>query len=384
MPVQGVNTNQVNQVVDATVNQVESTEAPAAVETPQEQPKVGDNWGGVVKESSTEASKDKNGFWNAGDNTGNAGIDAVLDKFASANAGNPEAVAAAEGAAAEIKENPQKFINPDGSVNKQAVADLITQKFASVSNVTVPSPGQVASENAQMQTGSTGGTSGAGATESPQHQTVAGETQQLQSSGITYKNLGALADADIMALAFIVIMEAAKSAREDLKAIMDSVKAINKEKEGWRQVSNTVNSMAAKGAGKNEDFDMGPVLEKGGKDGANVDKDNEKKKNLADKPAGAVAIEGTGEKATAYLNTPGPDGTTVQAGLQIGPPLTKKEVDNAKETVKNKLDSLSEMGEMESLRLQMAMDRLSKLMSTISNLLKKQSDTQQTMTQNIK
>jgi hypothetical protein len=46
---------------------------------------------------------------------------------------------------------------------------------------------------------------------------------------------------------------------------------------------------------------------------------------------------------------------------------TKKEIDNAKETIKNKLDSLSEIGEMESLRLQMAMDRLSKLMSTLSN-----------------
>ena len=45
-----------------------------------------------------------------------------------------------------------------------------------------------------------------------------------------------MGDGDIMALAFIVIMEAAKSAREDLKAIMDGVKAINKEKEGWCKV----------------------------------------------------------------------------------------------------------------------------------------------------
>ena len=52
--------------------------------------------------------------------------------------------------------------------------------------------------------------------------------------------------------------------------------------------------------------------------------------------------------------------------------------------MKAKLDSLSEMGEMESLRLQMAMDRLSKLMSTLSNLLKKASDTAQGISQNIK
>jgi hypothetical protein len=63
---------------------------------------------------------------------------------------------------------------------------------------------------------------------------------------------------------------------------------------------------------------------------------------------------------------------------------TDKDIDNAKETVKNKLDSLSEMGEMESLRLQMAMDRLSKLMSTLSNLLKKASETASAIIQNMK
>jgi phage-related minor tail protein len=62
----------------------------------------------------------------------------------------------------------------------------------------------------------------------------------------------------------------------------------------------------------------------------------------------------------------------------------KKEMDAVKDTVKNKLDSMTEMGEMESLRLQMAMDRLSKMMSTLSNLLKKISDTASDITQNLK
>jgi hypothetical protein len=42
------------------------------------------------------------------------------------------------------------------------------------------------------------------------------------------------------------------------------------------------------------------------------------------------------------------------------------------------------MGEMESLRLQMAMDRHSRMMSTLSNLLKQSSDTAQSIIQNIK
>lgn len=72
--------------------------------------------------------------------------------------------------------------------------------------------------------------------------------------------------------------------------------------------------------------------------------------------------------------------------IQLLDSLTKakNDIDNAKEIAKNKLDSMSEMGEMESLRLQMAMDRLSKLMSTLSNLLKKASETASGITQNIK
>ena len=44
----------------------------------------------------------------------------------------------------------------------------------------------------------------------------------------------------------------------------------------------------------------------------------------------------------------------------------------------------SEMGEMESLRLQMAMDRVSKFMSTLSNLLKAIGVTGSQITGNLK
>ena len=52
--------------------------------------------------------------------------------------------------------------------------------------------------------------------------------------------------------------------------------------------------------------------------------------------------------------------------------------------LKNGLDSMSEMGEMESLRMQIAMDRMSKMMSTLSNLLKKMSDTSSAIISNLK
>ena len=52
--------------------------------------------------------------------------------------------------------------------------------------------------------------------------------------------------------------------------------------------------------------------------------------------------------------------------------------------IKQDIDSQSEMGEMESLRLQMAMDRMSKMMQTLSNLLKKIGDTDSSLLKNTK
>lgn len=52
--------------------------------------------------------------------------------------------------------------------------------------------------------------------------------------------------------------------------------------------------------------------------------------------------------------------------------------------LQGKLGRLSEMNELESLRLQMAMDRLSKLMSTLSNMLKKAAATGSGLVENQK
>ena len=54
------------------------------------------------------------------------------------------------------------------------------------------------------------------------------------------------------------------------------------------------------------------------------------------------------------------------------------------DSVKNDLDSLSELSGTERLRLQMAMDRLSKIMTTLSNILKNMDDTANSIVQNLK
>ena len=169
------------------------------------------------------------------------------------------------------------------------------------------------------------------------------------------------ADTDNEALAFLVLMEAAKSAQEDVRAIMAGVKAINAAKRALRDLLGKVNRDAAANASKRAD--EGPL----------------------------DFSKGLGSEA-AYHKVPFPVADAEAKGgvsfaitdLWPGPITKKAEIDALVDTMKNDLDSMSELGETESLRLQMAMDRLSKMMSTLSNMLKKNSDTANAIIQNLK
>lgn len=56
----------------------------------------------------------------------------------------------------------------------------------------------------------------------------------------------------------------------------------------------------------------------------------------------------------------------------------------ARDELKGKLDSLNEMSQVNSLRLQMLMDRRSKFLNIVNNIMKKISSTQDTLVQNLK
>ena len=121
---------------------------------------------------------------------------------------------------------------------------------------------------------------------------------------------------DIGAMAFLVLMQAAKSAQEDLRAVMDQVDAITAAKKALRD---TARSPLA------DELDYEAVF------------------HLV---------------ATLYAK---------QLQAEMAELLTT--------------DDLSELLQ---LRLQMAMDRLAKAMSMMSNILKKMSDTASHITQNLK
>jgi hypothetical protein len=170
------------------------------------------------------------------------------------------------------------------------------------------------------------------------------------------------ANADVEALIFTTMSDAAQSARDDIRTVMASVKAINAAKRGLREQAAKVN----------RDVVAAAVSELEGK--------------------GVVfAANGLGsERAYRRVEIPIPDpespgGVRVAVTPLIEGKITSRlQLEAAADVIKNRLDSLSELGEMESLRLQMAMDRLSKLMSTLSNLLKKISDTSDGIVENLK
>jgi hypothetical protein len=68
-----------------------------------------------------------------------------------------------------------------------------------------------------------------------------------------------------------------------------------------------------------------------------------------------------------------PGNTTSISGLQA-----------VQQTLQSDLDAMNEMTEMTSMRLQMAMDRRSQLLQTLSNIEKKMSDMQNAIVQNLK
>ncbi|HNU14426.1 MAG TPA: hypothetical protein PKI55_08175 [Chitinophagaceae bacterium] len=164
----------------------------------------------------------------------------------------------------------------------------------------------------------------------------------------SYGVLGNMNGQDIEAIAFLVLMQASKSAQEDLKAIMAKVKSINEQKAKLRNAMNKINSSRTISNVQLDSFHL--VI----------------------------------NQSKALQKGNNPDTVKLARSASGKSTVNKKELDAIKEKMKGDLDSMSEMGEMESLRLQSAMDRMSKMNSTLSNLLKKIHDTQQSIIQNLK
>jgi Arc/MetJ-type ribon-helix-helix transcriptional regulator len=168
---------------------------------------------------------------------------------------------------------------------------------------------------------------------------------------------------DIEALVFTVLMEAANDADKDLELIMAEVKAMTNAKQALRSILSKVGRDVAANAGQ---------------------EDGRPRLNLKD------GMGSTG--AYKHFQMPFPD---PQADCGVGyyavdvvpgkGPLTGlAQLKCIQSILQGDLDGMSGLSEMTSLRLQMAMDRRSKLMIMLSNVMKKMSDTQESIVQNMK
>ena len=167
---------------------------------------------------------------------------------------------------------------------------------------------------------------------------------------------------DIEAELQIIMMEVAKEAEADLRSIIAEMRSIMSAKQKMRDLISRVSH-----------------------DLSNNVAQRESKLPITFSSGGIGSEE-------AYHNTqiPIPDPNAkggvnfVQTDL-YGAKIDSVEIlESIRDDLKGQLDSLSELSEMTSLRLQMYQDRRSKFIQVLSNIMKKISTTQDTLLQNLK
>jgi hypothetical protein len=151
----------------------------------------------------------------------------------------------------------------------------------------------------------------------------------------TWSVLGSQGGQDIEALAFLVMMEAAKSAREDLKAAMDAVRHENEK----------VNAVKVAPAGKTNST------------------------KIEWPPRGIAAAQVSVRGATSRI-APAPAKTS----------LLSRELSSNQEH----LDNMGDMTQLMQMRLQKYLDAYSKMFEMLSNVMKKMSATSASIVQNLK
>ena len=154
-----------------------------------------------------------------------------------------------------------------------------------------------------------------------------------------------LSSMDVSEAAFMVMIQATKDMDEDIKAMMEEVKAFTSAKQKLRDLFTRVNQDVAKNAHK-KDTDVCAPPACGGYQ--------------------AVMMEAAPALKRVRTRTP----------LVLHEPITIGQLRSLGAAVKGNLDGMNEMSEMASLRLQMTMDRRSKFISTLVSMMNKISSSQ--------
>ncbi len=180
---------------------------------------------------------------------------------------------------------------------------------------------------------------------------VAGTTSYLSSGS-----------GDIESLILVVMMQATKDADEDIRMIMEEVKSVIAAKRKLRQLVCKVRRDISDNRGGER-----------------------AKRQLKFYSNGMTSELAYHRVPLAVPDCASPGGVKfVSTDLHKGTIDDVAQLESILEDLQAKLDGMNEMSEMTSLRLQIMMDRRSKFLSTLSNIMKKISETQDTLVQNLK
>lgn len=194
------------------------------------------------------------------------------------------------------------------------------------------------------------------------------DSLRIQAEGEVAASFARLSQMDIAEAAFIVMIMATKDMDDDIHMIMVEIKAMNAAKQKLRELIKELNGWISQEMSKHpgsEDIDNERVA------GSKTTAYPLRRITLETKTSPVLHLE--------YVKTP-----VIPPLPPRNPGLTVSVLKLLLDDLKGKLDGMNEMSEMTSLRLQMTMDRRSKIIQTLSNIIKKIGTTQETLVQNIK
>jgi hypothetical protein len=173
----------------------------------------------------------------------------------------------------------------------------------------------------------------------------------LTEESATSTVIGTFGEKDIDVVVVLVMMTAAKDADADLKQLLSEMNTLNEQKNKHREY---LDALRARRAAMS--------------------------KQLAADYRGRASLPKIGTTPFLELQY----GRYPQLSTVDPSRLTLTEIDQLIADTQATLDSMSEMSELEMLRLQMAMDRTSNFLTILSNAIRKMSEAAAAITQNLK
>jgi hypothetical protein len=189
----------------------------------------------------------------------------------------------------------------------------------------------------------------------------------------------ALGSMDVSEAAFIVLSMAAEDMDEDIRLVIAEIKAMNAAKQKMRDMIKDLNEWISQEMSKqpgSKDIDNGNAA--GSKTSSRAPQPPAKPSPV---PVRRITLETRASPVARleYVKAP-----AVPPLPPRNPGLSAAALGALLDDVEGNLDGMNEMSEMTSLRLQTTMDRRSKFIETLSNLMKKIGTTQESLAQNIK